>query len=575
MRSTGQAYLCAHSALRSVVESALHYRLDSMGECALLVSLGAEVSESVSVRVHALARTVRQANIRGLVELVPAYASLLLVFEPELCTGEWLAEEVHLLMAEPDRAEAAQSRIMEVPVVYGGAWGPDIDEVAAAHSLSSQEVVSLHTAPLYRVHFLGFMPGFAYMGGLHAKLATPRLPTPRVRVPAGSVGVAGGQTGVYPLDSPGGWRIIGRTPLQMWDVQREPPALLAAGDLVKFVATEGDVSLSVVHPYAQTLNTRGGLDTLEVLSAGGISTVQDLGRRGYAGVGLSGGGAMDPDALVLANRLVGNEDSAAALELTWSGPTLRAVRTTVVAVTGADLGCTVDGIAAPPCMSWLVRTGSVIEFRRGAGEAGGLRSYLAVAGGLDVPVVLGSRATYIPAGFGGYRGRALRVGDRLATLPARRSPLELAGRICTGAQPRLAGSPAVLRFIRYKGQGAGPGEAVDRMLETEFVVSPSSDRMGIRLEPLRDLRVQAGGGEVLSFGVVRGAIQLPPGGAAVVLDADHQTTGGYPVAGVVARVDWQTVSALMPGQSVSFQEISIGDARTAYAESRRGLECLV
>ncbi len=558
-----------------MADAARHYRIDALGECALLVSLGEGTGESTNRRVHGLARIAREANIKGLLELVPAYASLLFVFEPEVCSVESLREQIRSLLERPGQYLDAEPRTVEIPVSYGGAWGRDIEAVATLHGRSWQEVVDLHTAPLYRVRFLGFMPGFAYLDGLNPHLATPRHTTPRVRVPAGSVGIAGNQTGVYPLDSPGGWQIIGRTGLKMWDVVREPPALLAPGHTVKFVASGDDIAefppnRAFPHPSLTT-----GWPTMEVLHAGALTTVQDLGRRGYGHVGLSGGGAMDPDAMALANWLVGNEPVAGALELTWSGPTLRALSTVVIALTGADMGCEVGGNPVPSGVSWLVRAGSLIRFRHDSALTHRLRAYLAVGGGIDVPLVLGSRSTYMPAGFGGYVGRPLHAGDILSTCQMSRSPVEFAGRILREEHVQPLGDCAVLRVVRYEGKGAATRQAVQELMEAEFVVNRSSDRMGIRLEPVGGNYIMAPREEVISFGVVRGTIQLPAGGAPLVLGADHQTTGGYPVAGVVPRVDWPVMAALLPGQRVRLREIGVDDARRAYVESRRRLAHLL
>lgn len=555
--------------------SAGQLHIDTLGESALLVTLGEGISDLVNSQVCSLAGAVRAASIRGVLEVVPAYSSVLVTFDCDVCTEEELRAQLDvLLLLHSDGAVADTSRTIEVPVRYGGSDGPDLKSVASQHGLSAQEVVGLHTAPLYSVYFLGFMPGFAYMGGLDPRLATPRLATPRVHLPAGSVGIAGDQAGVYPLSSPGGWQIIGRTGLTLWDALRNPPALLTPGDQVRFVATEEDPGNVRSAAGLRLPSAPAGLPVFEVLQPGALTTVQDMGRHGYAHMGLSGGGAMDPIALSLANGLLGNAPSAAALEITWNGPTLRAQITTVIAVAGADMGCTVTGHSVPTGVSWLVRAGSLVQFRRDATAAGGLRSYLAVAGGFDVPMTLGSRSTYLPAAFGGYEGRALRTGDILRSAPSRHLPSELAGRMAdiSGGRAPFGADYRALRFVRYVGHDSAPVDAVERLLQGTFLVSQSSDRMGIRLEPMGDSYSYSASPnqELVSFGVVRGAIQLPPGGVPLVLGADHQTTGGYPVAGVVARVDWPVLAALLPGQRVRFEEISVQEARRAYSALQRG-----
>ncbi len=179
---------------------------------------------------------IRAADLPGLVNLHPAYATILLVFDPVATTHAELAGRLlPLLEHAPERASHGPIRTVEIPVRYGGTDGPDLDWVAEHHGITPADVVELHSAADYEVRFLGFAPGFAYLSGLPAELATPRLDSPRTVVPAGSVGIAGAQTGVYPAASPGGWRLIGKTDLRMFDTSRDPMSLLEPGDRVRFL----------------------------------------------------------------------------------------------------------------------------------------------------------------------------------------------------------------------------------------------------------------------------------------------------------------------------------------------------
>ncbi|HET8547722.1 MAG TPA: 5-oxoprolinase subunit PxpB [Bryobacteraceae bacterium] len=202
----------------------------------LLVLFGDEISPLMLDRVRRLFFGIRRE--RGVINLHPGYASLLISFDPRLITHE----AVEALAREADSLEMSvpAARTVEIPVCYGGDFGPDLGEVAEHCGLSIDRVIELHSSAEYLVHFLGFSPGFAYLGGMPEAIATPRLTSPRVRVEAGSVGIAGKQTGVYPLASPGGWRIIGRTPLRLFSLEQEPPALLAMGDRVRFRAIGSD-----------------------------------------------------------------------------------------------------------------------------------------------------------------------------------------------------------------------------------------------------------------------------------------------------------------------------------------------
>jgi len=218
--------------------------LEALGDRALLVTFGNRIDPRLNDQVHALAERLREASLPGLVDLVPAYASLAVHFEP----GAWqerdgspfdaLCAALEPLLAHRETTTPKHSRKVEIPVRYGGENGEDLAEVAAHTGLDPREVVRRHAGGIYRVFMLGFTPGFAYLGGMDSALAVPRRATPRTRVPAGSVGIAGIQTGIYPCESPGGWRLIGRTSLALFDPTAAAPCLLQPGDEVRFVAEE-------------------------------------------------------------------------------------------------------------------------------------------------------------------------------------------------------------------------------------------------------------------------------------------------------------------------------------------------
>ena len=208
-------------------------RMCAMGDAAVLVELGDTLDAALNARVHALARRV--AQLRGVVVTIPGYATLLVEYDAALCEYDALCHEIENVLYVSDTAFVPASRVIEIPTRYGGEFGPDLDFVARHNGLTTEHVIALHTGAVYQVFMLGFAPGFAYLGIADERIAAPRLETPRARVPAGSVGIAGRQTGIYPRESPGGWRIIGRTDAQMFDVTQEPPTLLRAGDRVRFV----------------------------------------------------------------------------------------------------------------------------------------------------------------------------------------------------------------------------------------------------------------------------------------------------------------------------------------------------
>lgn len=215
-------------------------KFDPAGDSALRVAFGDEIDPEVNRRVHALAQLIQDDPIPGIGEAVPGYSVLLVHYDPLVIEVEqvenWLRQRAERVVVRLVR----QPRRVEIPVYYGGEHGPDLKYVAEANDLRVEDVIRIHSSNEYPVYMMGFTPGFPYLGGMDPAIATPRLSTPRSLVPGGSVGIAGEQTGIYPVDSPGGWRIIGWTPLRLFDSRREPPFLFAPGDVVRFVPISAD-----------------------------------------------------------------------------------------------------------------------------------------------------------------------------------------------------------------------------------------------------------------------------------------------------------------------------------------------
>ncbi|MBQ6075961.1 MAG: 5-oxoprolinase subunit PxpB [Lachnospiraceae bacterium] len=204
------------------------------GDTSLTVEFGNEISEAINHDIRAYKIALEKAGVPGIVELVPTYRSLMVHYDPAVLPYQELRERLEKLLDDMGEIEIPPSPVLEIPVLYGGEMGPDLPFVAEHAGLSEEEVVQIHSSAEYLIYMLGFTPGFTYLGGMSEKIATPRLKQPRVKIPAGSVGIAGTQTGVYPIDSPGGWQLIGRTPVKMYDPDRETPILPEAGQYIKF-----------------------------------------------------------------------------------------------------------------------------------------------------------------------------------------------------------------------------------------------------------------------------------------------------------------------------------------------------
>ena len=230
------------------------------GDTSLSVEFGDEISETINAKIRAFQIALGDSGIPGIVEAVPTYRSLMVHYDPEAIRYAPLAERLRGLLDRLDQIAIPPSQVLEIPVLYGGEMGPDLEFVARHAGKTQEEVVGIHTSADYLIYMLGFTPGFAYLGGMSEEIAAPRLETPRVKIPAGSVGIAGSQTGVYPIDSPGGWQLIGRTPVRMYDPEREPPILPQAGQYIRFYPidrAEFDRISALGSGYACSVHPRG------------------------------------------------------------------------------------------------------------------------------------------------------------------------------------------------------------------------------------------------------------------------------------------------------------------------------
>lgn len=220
-------------------------RILPAGDAATSIEFGSVISEEINDRIYSFAEALEAAPPEWLMELVPTYRSLLVQYDPLLFDFDQIEAEIKTRLAATSTnsdttAPERKKLVYELPTLYGGEHGPDLETVANHAGLSADQVVSTHSSTAYRVYMIGFSPGFPYLGGMDEKIACPRLATPRTRVPAGSVGIAESQTGVYPSESPGGWQLIGRTPVKLFDPDESPPSILQPGHFVKFVPVEAD-----------------------------------------------------------------------------------------------------------------------------------------------------------------------------------------------------------------------------------------------------------------------------------------------------------------------------------------------
>ncbi|WP_043647987.1 carboxyltransferase domain-containing protein [Terracoccus sp. 273MFTsu3.1] len=539
-----------------------------MGGAALLVEV-ADTDAALALRAHLASLVERATGVwEGVDHLVAGARTVLVVLRDpgrRSDVGRACLDEAAGLSVAITPPDGGAEVVVEIRVHYDG---PDLDEVAHLTGLTRDEVVRAHTGTPWRVGFGGFAPGFAYLVDGDARLRVPRRSEPRTRVPAGSVALAGDFSGIYPQDSPGGWQLIGTTEAVLWDVDRDPPALLAPGTPVRFVdagqTASSDLVAQPAPSVAGTDATASPLDGvvgeggdvgvdagsarrgLEVLATGPLTLVEDLGRPDLADAGVGRSGAADPTAYVLGLRLVGHlldphepgGPTPASLEVTLGGLSVRARGDLLVALTGARCPADVDGRPVPHGAPVALADGAVLTL---GVPAAGLRTWLAVRGGIAVAPVLGSRATDTLARVGPplpVVGDVLPIGPSPATFPV----VEVA------PQPSLTDGEVVLDVV------PGPrGDWCDLTAvgKTSWAVSSRSNRVGIRLEGKAIQRRSAyADRELPSEGMVPGAVQVPPGGEPVVFLADHPVTGGYPVVAVLTPRAVALAAQLRPGQQV-------------------------
>ncbi len=592
-------------------------RFTSVGDTAFNVEFGTAIDRPANARVMALHARLKRAAVPGLVETVPAFRSLLVVYDPTITGRRAVQAAVEAALADGGAQAPAAGRLWRLPVCYDPGLAPDLEESAAALGLTAEGLAGLHGSTEYFVYMLGFMPGFGYMGDLPAALERPRRAEPRLRVPAGSVAMAGRLTTVYPWESPGGWHLIGRCPVPLYDGARPSPILLAAGDRVRFEAVDRAGFDALARAVAEgrfdpdglrdgsyrfrngptcgrtvpSPHTPGGPPpralasrpcgraaavaagyqgqragrsdpgimspppALAVLEPGLFTTIQDLGRFGFQELGMPVAGALDPLALRLANALVGNPQRAAGLEIALLGPALRveAAGVRIAAVGPVALGLEREGQPPVP-----LETGRTHRLARGdllrlGAVDGAAVACLAVAGGFDLEPFLGSLSSYARAGIGPLGGKPLGAGTRL---PLRLDQAPAGGEVELPQAPDYGGGP--VRVVLGPQEDRFTEEAVATFLSAEYRVGREADRMGLRLEG--PALAHRGGADIASDGLVTGAIQVPGNGRPILLLNDRQTAGGYAKIATVISADLPRAGRLRPGDRLSFRAVAVEEA---------------
>ena len=531
-----------------------------LADGAALVEYPGLSDDESNARAVAGARVLERDSPEGLFSAVVGARTLFLEFDPDKCSVERIASR--LATRESSRV-AAPHRSLRIPVVYGEEAGSELPELASAAGLAPHEFARRHAAAVYRVAFLGFAPGFAYLAGLPPELQAPRLSTPRPRIGAGTVAIAGPYTGIYPGGTPGGWRSIGLTHVRLFDAAADPPTLFLPGDEVRFERVDSERLLPppeqpvIAHPEEATAAA-----LFRVVGPGVFSSIQGAPRFGWSSYGVPPGGAMDRIALAQANATLGNSEDAAALEMTLVGAELEALADMTICLAGSEAEADYNGRPVSLEETIAVRRGDRLRVGR---IRGGARTYLAVVGG------------FAPAARFGISQR-LRAGDRLFAPPVSPSPrpsVHLSPRVSASPRPRVRVSPrprvsdkspsatseTVVRVVLDPREVPFPKEGVATFLSSTYRVSASSDRRGIRLEgqPIALSRSP----DIPPEGTPLGGIQVARDGMPIVLGPDRPVTGGYARIAAVIQADFPLLAQRPPGATLRFVAVPLAEALAA------------
>ncbi|MDQ6892391.1 MAG: 5-oxoprolinase/urea amidolyase family protein [Acidobacteriota bacterium] len=539
-------------------------RVCDVADGAILVEYPELDEEEANQASVALAGFLVARAGEGFRDAIPGARTLFCEFDPLQIPHETLARAIE--RAKPEAAAAAGSvREHRIPVYYGGGGGggeeagADLSALAGAAGMDEAGFAALHASATYRVAFLGFAPGFAYTTGLPAALRFPRRSTPRTRVPAGALAVAGPYTGIYPNAGPGGWNLIGSAAVRLFNPRRQPPATLMPGDRVVFEAlAAADFPRALVDAGAEARleaergapssgagPERRGDEVLRVESPGLWSAPCGAPRYGAGSSGVPPGGAMDQASLRAGNRAVGNLEGAGALEITLAGPTLAASADLLAVLAGAPCDAVLGRSNVRPGVPFSMVRGerlSIGPMREGA------RAYLCVAGGLSDPGLFPERVA---------------SGDllfRAAAVPAPKSVRIL-------RLPAVSADPVVRIVLGSQAERFSP-RGVSLLLESAYRVSAASDRRGVRLEGPA-LEASSGGAEISPEGTALGAIQVPADGQPIILGPDRPVTGGYAKIGTVISADFPLVAQARPGSTLRFRSVSLAEALDARGRMAR------
>ena len=559
-----------------------------LGEHALIIQWPEGIDPKTITQIWQLRQILLHESIR---DSIVAYHSLTLVFKAaqkdfapwiDWIRDSWIGSDQSIRGSAspnipPDQLKKPKNerpkKIIEVPVCYDPELAPDLEDFLKAKNLNLSQLIKAHTTREYPLYFYGFQPGFMYLGGLNPDLHHPRKSVPAQSVPAGSVAIGGAQTGIYPNNAPGGWHVIGRCPLILFDPLEPEPCLAKPGDLIKFVPINNDEfqvylseSQTASHKARTQQRAKIKFGQIEVLKSGIYSSIQDAGRFGHAALGVPQSGAIDQESYRLANELLGNGADFAAVEITFGGAALKFQSATIIAITGADYSPAINQLKIAMNEPIAVNSGDILSFGQ---RNWGVRSYLGVLGGVQSPKIMDSRSQYqtITPEFTLTKGTLIPIPlidikDR-SILKTHGSEINKDDQIKAMVQSRanLGDSSSIMGTKAYE---------TDQSLELEVLIGPEyhrlqkqekdklrgtftlgrNDRMGYLLQEKVSNKLQG----IHTSGVLPGTVQLTQGGQIIILMNDGQTTGGYPRIFQLTDKAKALLSQCAQGQKIKFKK---------------------
>jgi len=533
-----------------------------LGQRALIIQWPEVIDPKIIAQIWQLRRALAHESIQ---DSIVAYHSLTLVFwlPQETFTPwiDWIRKNwATKAMGAPanitrqmvqEHQNKPSKKTIEIPVCYDPELAPDLEAFLWAKNLSLKALIKAHTAEEYPLYFYGFQPGFMYLGGLNPELHHPRKSIPSHRVPAGSVAIGGAQTGIYPNEAPGGWHVIGRCPIKLFDPMAPQPILARPEDRIKFRAIDKNECQTILAQSQKASNLKANdpspaanFGQIEVIKPGLYSSIQDKGRFGFAHLGLPQSGAIDQEAHRLANELLGNPEDCATVEITFGGAAFKFQSASIIALTGANYSPTINQRDISMNEPIKVHSGDVLNFGL---RKSGVRTYLGVWGGMHSPKIMGSRSQYktITPEFSLTKGTLIpihqpQIKDCSATNPI------LA--IMTMPTPENSPDHSIEIEVSLGPEYHQLNASQRNNLLKDFTIG-RNDRMGYLLQEMVSNKLQS----MHTSGVLPGTVQLTPGGQIIILMNEGQTTGGYPRIFQLTDKAKALLSQCAQGQKIKFK----------------------